>query len=79
MRKEICIDGSLVFEGIFYKKKSVGLSIWWHCENHNKQQEGIRFGNEKIGTWKEWDENGVMTETIYDNKNLLDSLLSIKY
>ncbi len=78
LRREICVDGQIAFEGIFYKKSAYGLSTWWGC-GKIKEQEGIRFNEKKIGIWKSWDENGIVKETDYKNNDLIDSLETIKF
>ncbi|HEY4063627.1 MAG TPA: hypothetical protein VGM30_17085 [Puia sp.] len=73
LREEICKDGKPGFEGIFYKGEAYGLSTWWRC-GKSKEEEGIRYKDEKIGVWKNWDDNGKVTETDYKKSDLIDSL-----
>ncbi|MDB5198469.1 MAG: hypothetical protein JWO92_432 [Chitinophagaceae bacterium] len=77
LRKELCADGSLTFEGIFYKAQAIGLSTWWKCGRIEKQ--GNRWNGERIGVWKEWDENGLAKEVDYKNDDKLDSIIMLKY
>lgn len=73
LRKEICQDGKVAFEGVFYKKEPYGLSTWFGCGEF-KQQQGIRFRDKKVGIWKSWDGNGKETNVDYKNNELIDSL-----
>lgn len=50
LRREVCTDGSLAFEGLFVDGDAYGLSTWWSCNNQLRQQ-GIRYKGEKIGNW----------------------------
>ncbi len=77
LRREICTNGKVAFEGVFFQKNSYGLSTWWGCGKF-KQDEGKRFRNSRIGVWKHWDEKGVVSETDYKMNNLIDSLRTIK-
>jgi antitoxin component YwqK of YwqJK toxin-antitoxin module len=73
LRKEICEDGQISFEGIFYKGEAYGLSRWWRCDQ-SKIEEGVRFRSDKIGIWKKWNKDGQVTESNYRHENFLDSL-----
>ena len=78
LRKEIiCESGQVSFEGVFYRKYSYGLSTWWNCDNQ-KESEGIRYRDNRIGVWKTFDKNGDSTLTDYKKYNLIDSLQLIK-
>ncbi|MGN6214112.1 hypothetical protein [Parafilimonas sp.] len=77
LRREICPSGKVAFEGIFVNKNAYGLSTWWGCGEH-KQEEGIRFNNEKVGQWKTWDSNGKESVSDYGGSELIDSLQTIK-
>lgn len=77
LRKEICQNGQIAFEGIFYKTNPYGLSTWFGCTKI-KQKEGIRFKDKKVGIWKSWNDKGEVTETDYKNIELIDSLQIIK-
>jgi antitoxin component YwqK of YwqJK toxin-antitoxin module len=77
LRREICPNGKTAFEGVFFKRNAYGLSIWWGCGEH-KQEEGIRYKNEKVGHWKKWDSNGRESVSDYGNSELIDSLANIQ-
>ncbi len=76
-RRELCLDGEIAFEGIFYNGKAYGLSTWWDCRK-NKQEQGVRYADQKIGIWKEWKADGTEITTDYRHPELTDSLELIK-
>jgi hypothetical protein len=73
LRREICKDGKPGFEGIFFQGNAYGLSTWWRC-GKSKEEEGIRYKDQKIGVWKTWDVGGKLSATDYGHVNLMDSL-----
>lgn len=78
LRREICPDRSIGFEGILFKNKFYGPCTWWHC-NGRMRQQGFRYANREVGAWRRWDENGALVDSIErGNRHLLDSLRYIK-
>lgn len=73
LRKEICPNERVSFEGIFYKGEAYGLSTWWNC-NGSIIEQGIRYKSEKIGWWKEKNSKGEIIEINYGNTNYIDSI-----
>jgi hypothetical protein len=80
LRREICANGTYLFEGVFYKDHAYGLSTWRHCNTGQLDDQGIRFKGQTIDIWKWWDENGKLIR-VSDGKNLdkLDSLPELKH
>jgi len=78
LRKEICANGQVAFEGITYEDHFYGLSTWWHCNGQIREQ-GLRYRNKQIGSWKQWNEKGVLIKTTeHPDQHLLDSLRAMK-
>ncbi len=73
LRREVCVNGSISFEGIVYRKGFYGLSTWWYCNRHLKSQ-GVRFMGKSIGKWKKWDENGKVSITESGRYSAIDSM-----
>lgn len=74
LSKEIFENGNLLFEGIAYNGHSYGLSTWNH-PNGKLAKQGLRFNDQRIGTWKKWDVTGkLLEETDYKNLDKLDAL-----
>ena len=77
LRRELCDNGNLGFEGITYKEHFYGLSTWRRC-NGTLDQKGVRFNDQKIGIWKEKALWGQYKNTDYGNYNKFDSMPTIK-
>ncbi|MBV8253145.1 MAG: hypothetical protein JO154_11105 [Chitinophaga sp.] len=78
LRREMCDNGKIGFEGIFYKTKAYGLSTWYDCQDHPVSQ-GVRFNGEKIGNWKSWKSpKEAPTEEEHGNQLPLDSFPVLK-
>jgi hypothetical protein len=74
LRREICENNLISFEGIFINGEAYGPSTWKYC-NGNLEKEGIRFKNKHIGIWYEWAEIGKrISQTDYKQMELLKSL-----
>lgn len=74
LRREVCDNGNFGFEGIVYKSNFYGLSTWRYCEGQLENQ-GVRYNDQKIGIWKNFDKTGKQTdETDYKNIEKLDSM-----
>jgi hypothetical protein len=73
LRREFCTDGSVSFEGIFYKNFSYGMSTWWGC-GVPTQERGVRVKDKKIGSWLTIDAKGVQGRTEYGNEDQLEIL-----
>jgi antitoxin component YwqK of YwqJK toxin-antitoxin module len=77
LRREVCDNGNLGFEGIVYKDHFYGLSTWRYCDGQIDHQ-GVRHNDKKIGVWKKFDEAGKqIEETDYKNIEQLDSMPTI--
>jgi len=76
LRREICPTGQTTFEGIFYGGHYYGLSSSWACgDTLRLDQEGVRYRDQKVGTWKIWNDSAKTWKTRdYGHENLLDSL-----
>jgi len=78
LRRELCDNGKIGFEGIFYKGKGYGISTWYDCQDHPVRQ-GLRFNDEKIGTWKNWKSpNEAPTEVEQGRQMPMDSFPGVK-
>lgn len=74
LRRELCDNGNLTFEGIAYKKHFYGLSTWRYCDGQLMQQ-GVRYDDKKVGVWKTFDQKGrQIEETDYRSIAQLDSM-----
>ncbi len=74
LRREVCENGKVGFDGIFYEDKPYGVSTWNYC-NGKTQEEGIRISDQKIGVWRKWDANGMLLdEKDYHNLGKLNQL-----
>lgn len=73
LRREFCTDGSVSFEGIFYKSFGYGLSTWWGC-GVPSQERGVRVKDKKIGNWLSIDAKGVQGRTEFGNEQELEIL-----
>ncbi|GBL35525.1 hypothetical protein EMGBS15_11200 [Filimonas sp.] len=73
-RREVCENGQASFDGIFYEGKPYGMSTWYYCNGKTKEQ-GIMLGEERIGTWIKWDEQGkVLEEKNHGSLDKIDQL-----
>ena len=66
LRREICDNKNMGFEGLFLNGKAHGLSRWWDC-NNQLIESGYRYKGKQVGIWKEYLENGkIVNEVDYD-------------
>jgi hypothetical protein len=72
-RREFCPDGSVSFEGIYYKGFGYGMSTWWGC-GVPTQERGVRIKDKKVGNWLTIDSKGTQGQTDYGNEQLIESL-----
>jgi hypothetical protein len=54
LRREVCENGTIRFEGILYQGFFYGPSKWFNCDG-SLSDEGFRFKGEHIGKWEYWD------------------------
>jgi hypothetical protein len=79
LRREICQNGTISFEGIFYKKLAYGLSTWYeNCDSSKIKEQGVRYKSGAIGIWKIRNDNGRLVEEDHNNSDKLDSMPLIK-
>lgn len=77
LRRMLCENATISFEGIAYKTSLYGPSIEYFCSGKIKLQ-GCWYQGEKIGTWKTFNEGGVMLDdSNLKYHSLLDSLPQI--
>jgi antitoxin component YwqK of YwqJK toxin-antitoxin module len=77
--RELCPTGEISFEGIRFKGVHIGLAEFHYCNGQLKEQ-GLRFNDEDVGFWKEWNEKGELVNEIdKGNAKLLNKLKGIKY
>jgi hypothetical protein len=80
LRREVADNGSVLFEGITYKKHFYGLSTWWYVDGELKRQ-GVRWNDKKVGLWKTWpldQKNSIVYLFRAGKENMIDSLQRLK-
>ncbi|RAJ77609.1 hypothetical protein CLV59_107377 [Chitinophaga dinghuensis] len=78
LRREMCENGKLAFEGIFYKNEAYGLSTWYDCKG-NPINQGVKYKDQSIGSWKSWKKPmETPAEMDYGNNLPLDSFPTLK-
>ena len=53
LRREICNNDTILFEGIYYQGGFYGLSTWWkNCDKRQIRSQGLRYKSSEIGIWQ---------------------------
>lgn len=74
LRRELCENGTVSFEGVFFKDQAYGMSTWWSCDDHSVLEQGIRYKGKQVGFWKTKDDAGKTTKVNFGKYPLIDSL-----